>query len=206
MFSDWKYLSPEQVAALESESHEESIKALLREYLPFPSKDSQQINFAIDFHFYNYSFCKEEAFNERKISTFMSIMNDIFIADMMSAEPEKTMTSSFNSMKDLILRHCVERPPKRFCPISHLFSLFVSYLLCLCLCLSLSLSLVSILVFDRADVPHILQYVTDRSPTAHLLLPHLLLLSQLLQKIPSLQISLLSEGDSFFPTNTATGS
>jgi hypothetical protein len=121
MFSDWKYLSPEQIAALESVSSEENVKSLLSDYLPFPSKDLQKINFAIDFHFYNYSFCKEEAFNDRKISTFLSIMNEIFIADMMSSDPANSMTASFNAMKEVILRHCVERPPKRFSfPVSSL--------------------------------------------------------------------------------------
>lgn len=39
-----------------------------------PSDTSEVI---VDFHFYNYAFCKEQRFDARKTSTYMSIMYDV---------------------------------------------------------------------------------------------------------------------------------
>lgn len=38
---------------------------------------TEEENVVLDFHYYNYAFCKERRFDARATSTFMSIMKDI---------------------------------------------------------------------------------------------------------------------------------
>ena len=112
-FSDWKYLTESQVNSLDNEMDEVKLKELIRQYIHIPFADHKQQDFAVNFHLFNFSFCKEEAFDARKISTFMSIMNDIFIKDMSTSDSGNTLTSSSNELREKIIRHSVERPPKR---------------------------------------------------------------------------------------------
>lgn len=57
-------------------------------------------------------FCKENAFNARKISTYLSIMIHVFDRDTNSASFTDSMTSSYDYFKSLLLKHSVSRPPK----------------------------------------------------------------------------------------------
>ena len=63
------------------------------------------------FHYYNYAYCKEKAFNNKQTSTFMSIMNDVFLRDE-KAQNEAEMSASFDYFKEMLLKHSIERPPK----------------------------------------------------------------------------------------------
>ena len=65
----------------------------------------------VGFHYYNYAFSKDKAFNSRQTSTFMSIMNDVFARDERS-HGEEEMSASFDYFKEMILKHSIERPPK----------------------------------------------------------------------------------------------
>lgn len=112
-FSDWKHFSSVQVESFDVELDEAQLRADIRSNIVIPFQDEKLIDFVVDFHFYNFSFCKNEAFDERKTSTLMSILNDIFLFDMTTSDPANTMTQSFNKFKDELLRHSVERPPKR---------------------------------------------------------------------------------------------
>jgi hypothetical protein len=130
MFSNWKYLTEEQILNLESECDELNLKSLLSKYFPFPetkhssstmsslsqqqTRHEQLSEYLMNFMYYSYSFCKEEAFNHEKISTLLSILYDVFLSDMLNQEPANTMTQSFQTFQLLILKHSVERPPKRF--------------------------------------------------------------------------------------------
>ena len=114
LFSDWKYLNEGQVDELDAETDEVKLKELIRRQFHIPFHDAKLLQFAVNFHFFNFSFCKEEAFDARKISTFMSILHDIFVNDMSSSDPANTMTSSFNNFKGQLIRHSIERPPQRY--------------------------------------------------------------------------------------------
>lgn len=120
-FSDWKYLNESQILSLDNETDDLKLKELIRSYIHIPFACPKQQEYVVNFHFFNFSFCKEEAFNSQKISTFMSIMNDIFIDDMRSNDSASTMTNSFKVFQDLILRHSVERPPRRYYNIFNCF-------------------------------------------------------------------------------------
>ncbi|KAG5184701.1 flagellar C1a complex subunit C1a-32-domain-containing protein [Tribonema minus] len=65
----------------------------------------------VDFHLYNYAFCKEQRFDTQKTSTYMSIMTDVLKQDLSQDDPVSGQQASFDRFRDLILRHCVERPP-----------------------------------------------------------------------------------------------
>jgi hypothetical protein len=64
----------------------------------------------VDFYFYNYSFCKAAAFDARRISTFISIMCEIFQTDA-SSDSSGGVEKSFAYFQQLLLKHSVERPP-----------------------------------------------------------------------------------------------
>lgn len=112
-FSDWKHFSLTQVNSFDAELDEAQLRGQIRKNIVIPFQDEKLKDFVVDFHFYNFSFCKDEAFDGRKISTLMSILNDVFVNDMTSSDPANTMSQSFNKFKDDLLRHSVERPPKR---------------------------------------------------------------------------------------------
>jgi len=112
-FADWKHFSSIQVENFDLELDEARLRSDIRKNLAMPFKDEKLIDFVVDFHFYNFSFCKDEAFDERKTSTLMSILNDMFLHDMTTSDPANTMSQSFNKFKGEVLRHSVERPPKR---------------------------------------------------------------------------------------------
>mmetsp|Transcript_4902 Transcript_4902/g.9218 ORF Transcript_4902/g.9218 Transcript_4902/m.9218 type:complete len:135 (-) Transcript_4902:536-940(-) len=131
-FADWKHFSSIQVENFDLELDEARLRSDIRKNLAMPFKDEKLIDFVVDFHFYNFSFCKDEAFDERKTSTLMSILNDMFLHDMTTSDPANTMSQSFNKFKGEVLRHSVERPPK------------------------------SIKIFEREEVGKILKFVTNR--------------------------------------------
>lgn len=113
-FHDWKYLSDKQLTELESIKDAEVIKEYLLRTLNPPYADNVKLSIAVDFHFYNYMYCMDHAYDNRKTSTLMSIMNDIFLHDMHTNDPGDVMVASFARFKDLLIRHSIERPPKRY--------------------------------------------------------------------------------------------
>lgn len=46
----------------------------------------------LDFHYYNYAFCKERRFDARATSTFLSILKDVFdeVRNTLSRKKKKT--------------------------------------------------------------------------------------------------------------------
>ena len=60
-----------------------------------------------------FRFCKKSAFDARQISTFMSIMNEIFLEDARSSTLTNNSKLSFKRFQNYLLKHSVERPPKR---------------------------------------------------------------------------------------------
>jgi len=59
-------------------------------------------------------FCKKSAFDSRQTSTLLSIMSDLLIYDMGASTLTHNMHQSFQRFQDLLMRHSVERPPKRY--------------------------------------------------------------------------------------------
>ena len=76
-------------------------------------KDSERADVLLDFHFYNYAFCKDNAFTTEKTSCFFSILKRIIQADQDSnaGVSDGAIQKSFDHLKTLLFRHSVERPP-----------------------------------------------------------------------------------------------
>jgi len=130
-FLDWKCLNEEQIALLESSLDEVKIKELLRKYFSINYVDEKKNVIATDYHFYNYAFCKERAFDARRTSTLMAIMHEIFYRDSLTTGIAKSRKSSYKYFEELVLKHSVELPPE------------------------------SIRVFRDADVSAIMDYVVE---------------------------------------------
>jgi len=130
-FLMYKSLSREQVAELESSCDAESVKSLLGSYLGVSYEDERKVRIALDFHFYNFAFAKEQAFDARQTSTFISLMHAVMQRDHKSNNNNNNNSSSSNSSSDessnnsnatmstsyayfqqVLLKHCVERPPQ----------------------------------------------------------------------------------------------
>lgn len=133
----YKSITKEQLAELESSSDAESVKSLLGSYLGVSYEDERKLRIALDFHFYNFAFCKEQAFDARQTSTFISLMHAVMQQDhnnnapitsasggsgssSSSASPVElasastnnaTMSSSYEYFQQALMKHCVERPP-----------------------------------------------------------------------------------------------
>eukprot|EP01035_Chromulina_nebulosa_P020224 gene20224-26254_t len=110
-FYDWLYLEEEDVYALSTVFDVKEIKKLIGKIFKINYDDDVKTDIAIEFYFYNYSFCKDKAFNNRKISTYLSIMHDIFIQDTESMSFNDNIMSSYQYFEELLLRHSIERPP-----------------------------------------------------------------------------------------------
>jgi len=111
-FLDWHDLNETQIIHLERTIVADEVKSLLESYMKIPFQVGPKREIAIDFHFHNYAFCKERAFDARRIAAFMSIMNCLFIRDTNSTSPLNNAEESFSYFRDLILRHSVQRPPR----------------------------------------------------------------------------------------------
>jgi hypothetical protein len=111
MFFDYRLISQEQFAELEAATSAESIKDLFAKYFGINYSDEKKQKIALDYHLYNYTFCKNSAFNGRKTSTFLSIMQTIWKHDMESTSAADTITSSYAFFEETLMKHCVERVP-----------------------------------------------------------------------------------------------
>jgi len=88
-------------------------KGLLKSYLKIEDAgfDRDRQDILLDFHFYNYAFCKKLGFGPTKISTFLSIMKDTIDKDFSQHDAVNTIKASFEQLKKTLLMHCIERPP-----------------------------------------------------------------------------------------------
>ena len=110
MFQPWKYISEEQVADMENCFEKEGLKKLLKQNFKIVYGDKRKSTVAVDYHFHNYAFCKQRGFNGLKISTFLSIANEIFLRD--AREASSTRTQSFEYFRNELFSHSIQKPPK----------------------------------------------------------------------------------------------
>ena len=114
MFYDYRLISAEQYLALEAaavDGAEPTVRQQLAEYLQINYADEKKQKIALDYHYYNYAFCKDRAFDGRKTSTFLSIMMVVWLRDTESTSAADTIATSYAFFQDTLLKHCVERVP-----------------------------------------------------------------------------------------------
>lgn len=111
-YLDWKYILDEQIDQLESCNDEAEVKRMLYDIFNVSEYDEMKQKIAVNFHFFNYAFCKENAFDSRRTSTFLSIMNELLQRDSEMSSVTHTMDASFEYFKELVLKHSIEAPPK----------------------------------------------------------------------------------------------
>jgi len=74
-----------------------------------PSVDRAQIISRL--YLRSYCFCKEQAFDYRRTSAFLTIIHEVFLHDIQLLSNEVNMDSSFSYFEKILLRHSVERSP-----------------------------------------------------------------------------------------------
>jgi hypothetical protein len=97
------------VVELEESQDPSSIKRKLGVFLGVDLRDKKRADVIQDFHFYNYAFCKDNAFSAEKTSCFVSIVGRVVQADQ--GTNTGNVGDSFALFKNLLLKHSVERPP-----------------------------------------------------------------------------------------------
>jgi len=117
----------------------------------------------------------------------MSIMDDVFKRDTHISNITDNMQESFDYFRGLLLKHCVQRPPKRY------FNKYQLYSLPYMIVISFHHIFASIQIFDKEDVPSIVDYAIDRCRCITKFLFHsetaiFLFSFQLFSTIPSIQI------------------
>lgn len=112
--NDFSVISEKQIDLLERNSDANGVRALLIDFFKIGEShsDPRKVEIATDFHFYNYAFCKESAFDALKTSTFLTLMNKLMLDDVAIICRHHTVKDSYDSFQKLLLRHSVERPPK----------------------------------------------------------------------------------------------
>jgi hypothetical protein len=90
------------------------------------------------------------AFDASKTSTFLSMMQELLLRDIGLTTAENSSAKSFLRFEEFLLKHSVDRPPKRYLMI-FLFSSF-----------QLALAFLSVKIFDRDDIEKILEFVSER--------------------------------------------
>lgn len=108
LFYDYKHVSEEQFQELEEQLEPEVLKSKLFDVLGISYDDERKLKICMNYHFFNYVHCRENAYNARKSTTFLSIMKAVFVKDMESGQ---SMAASFEWFKNTLLKHCVERVP-----------------------------------------------------------------------------------------------
>ena len=128
----------------------------------------------------SYRFCKQRAFCLRRTSTFLSIMNEVFLRDNSLLSIEKSMETSFDFFEQLLIKHSVERSPK------------------------------SIKVFEREDVVAAVDFVLERYglcsfylPLDGLVNPYDMEFIQILPQLQTLQLYLWSASQSLYQSTTS---
>ena len=112
-FLNWRYISESDIENLENTFEATAVKALLKNIFKFSYADARKCTIVADFHFYNYAFCKERGFNALKISTLLSLCNEIWLRDTTDSFSERV--TSFEYFKNELLRHSIENSPHRYC-------------------------------------------------------------------------------------------
>jgi len=103
-------VSQEQISKLEATVDPVDVKLILKDMFHINYGDERKFKIILDFHFYNYAFCKERGFNSVKTSTFMSIANEVWLRD--TADSSSARTSSFEFFQTELFKHAIENPPK----------------------------------------------------------------------------------------------
>mmetsp|Transcript_2778 Transcript_2778/g.3960 ORF Transcript_2778/g.3960 Transcript_2778/m.3960 type:complete len:211 (+) Transcript_2778:174-806(+) len=109
----WTHFSESQLRELEAARDPDECKGLLTTYLNLEDLgfDAARQAIILDFHFYNYAYCKKMGFSPEKISTFLSIMKEIIDADIKRDDAISSLQPSYNEFKRLLLLHSIERSP-----------------------------------------------------------------------------------------------
>ena len=108
-FFIFKFINKVQYDHLEAATTPEEVKASLALTLGLAFENVKKQDIVNDLFFYIYAFCKNHAFNDKKTSTFLSIMKAIFQRD--SETPGASMPSSYEWFETVLARHCVDRIP-----------------------------------------------------------------------------------------------
>ena len=74
--------------------------------------DERKRRVLLDFHFYNYTFCRESAFDHRQTSTCMELLRMTLERDASSDTDRDQSEASFAFLTRWLLLHSVERPPR----------------------------------------------------------------------------------------------
>lgn len=101
--------------SLEGALSDGALRSILSEALRLSTLyDEARCRVALDLYADCYLYCKSQAFCAHRTSTLLSIAADAFIRDTSNRSPAYSMTSSFEQLRDAVLRHSVERPPRRY--------------------------------------------------------------------------------------------
>jgi len=109
-------LTDEQLVVLEATTSTEEVRALLAspDYFNVENfnKDERRRAIALDFHFYNYDFCKKTGLTHEATALFLKIMQITFSNDT-NPPPSRTptMENSFDAFVQLVLKHSVQNAP-----------------------------------------------------------------------------------------------
>ena len=109
-------LTGEQLEVLEAMTSTEEVRALLAspDYFNVENfnKDERRRAIALDFHFYNYDFCKKTGLTHEATALFLKIMQITFNNDT-NPPPSRTptMENSFDDFVQLVLKHSVQNAP-----------------------------------------------------------------------------------------------
>jgi len=109
----WEGLTRQQLQDLEAVTDPELSRSLLSEFMGLEAEpDVRKREILLDFHFYNWAFCREAAFSIKKSSVFMELMRQTLERDTRGPEDYNDSTVSFAAFKEKLFIHAVERPPR----------------------------------------------------------------------------------------------
>ena len=96
---------------LELSADTESLQSHLTELLAgkLAGKGDKQSAIELDLFTYAVLFCKKNSFSQEQLSAFFSILKSIHA--MCVSTPYDNLQETSDYFRDLLLRHCVQRPP-----------------------------------------------------------------------------------------------
>ncbi|CAL1539235.1 unnamed protein product [Lymnaea stagnalis] len=106
----WSDLSVDAVDRLNESLNADHIKQVLADIFVLDNwKDNLKTGIIMDLYFYTLQFAREEGFTPEKISTFFSIIKEIF--EVCIETPFGNVDHTFEYFKDLLHCHAVNHPP-----------------------------------------------------------------------------------------------
>lgn len=109
IFLNFAHLTKDRIAELAGCASKDDIKRILADSLGIDQDEGMRLDIIADMYYHLHAFCKAQGFGAEKTSTLLSITKYLHEG---CVEQRLSMEEAYDEFKRLLLKHCVDRPPR----------------------------------------------------------------------------------------------